>query len=54
MSGSVREAIPDVREWSEGLTECLGVVGSPSRMSVSGRIALPDGLEWSGDSPGCP
>ena len=47
MSGSGREALPnvrewsmahpDVREWSGGPTECPGVVGRLSQMSVSGR-----------------
>ena len=31
------ESHPDVREWSGGPPECLGVVGRPSRMSGSGR-----------------
>ena len=33
---------PDIREWSEGLPGCTRVVGRPSRMSESGRDALPD------------
>ena len=42
MTGSGREAFPDVWEWSGGPPECLGVVRSPSRMSGSGLEALPD------------
>ena len=42
MSGSDREALRDVREWSRGPPVCPGVVGSPSRMSGSGRNGLPD------------
>ena len=58
MSRSGREAISDVREWSEMTpgcpgevvrpSRCLGVVGSPSQMSGCGREALPDVQEWSG------
>ena len=43
MSGSGREysgGLPDVREWSVGPLKCTGVVGRPSRMSMSGREAL--------------
>ena len=64
MSGSDREAHPDVREWSGGLPnvrelfgvphECLEVVERPSRMSGSGWESLPDGWEWSKDYPECP
>ena len=39
MSGSVREVLPDVEEWSRGRRRCLGVVGRPSRMSGSFREA---------------
>ena len=46
MSSSVRLALKDVREWSGVPSGCLGVVGRPSRMSVSGREALPDVLKW--------
>ena len=52
LSGSGREALPDVsvwsrgppnvKEWSEGLPGCPGVVGRPSRMSGSGREAISD------------
>ena len=55
MSGSGREAIPDVQELSEdplgcpgvvgGLPECPGVVGSPSLMSKGCREALMEVLE---------
>ena len=57
MSGSGREVLPDVREWSRNLSGCLGVVRRPSRMSTSGgrpsRISgsgwetLLDDREWS-------
>ena len=40
MSGSGREALADVREWSGGPFECPGVVGRLSRMPGSGREAL--------------
>ena len=50
-----------VQEWSRGLPrypqgtdECLGVVGSLSRMSKSGLEALLDVWECSGGPPGCP
>ena len=39
MSGSGREARPDVRDWSGGPPGFPGVVGS-------GRAALPDVPEW--------
>ena len=52
MSGSGRESLEDVREWSGGLPGCPGVVHRPqgcpgvvrrrSRMSVTGRETLPD------------
>ena len=38
----VREALPDIREWLGVPSECQGVVGSPSRMSGSCQVALPD------------
>ena len=51
MSGTGREALPDVREWWNALQDvrqwsvstpkCPGVVGSPSRKSRSGQEALP-------------
>ena len=40
-SGSGRESLPEVREWSEG----------PSRRSGSDREAHPKFQKWSGDSP---
>ena len=46
MSGSGREAIPDVQELSGGPPGCLGVVVMPSRMSVSLQ-------ERSGGPAGC-
>ena len=64
MSGSGREALPDIREWSGLSPGCPGVVGIISRMSGSGRgpswmsgssqKAFPDVREWSGGPPGCP
>ena len=41
-SGNGREALPDVREWSGGLSGCPGVVVRPTQMSRSGREAFPD------------
>ena len=41
MSGSGREALQDVMEWSGGHPGCPGVVGRPSRMSDSCRESLP-------------
>ena len=59
MSGSGREAFPDVREWSRISLGSSGVVGRPSRLSGNGpetlpdvREPLPDGREWSGASLG--
>ena len=40
MSGSDREALPEVQEWSEDPSGCPGVVGRPSRISKSGREAI--------------
>ena len=42
MSESGRETLPDVQEWSVGPPGCPGVVGSPSRMTWSGREAIPN------------
>ena len=42
-----QEAHLDVRKWSGGLHGCPGVVGSPSRMSKSGREALTGGWDSS-------
>ena len=63
MSGSGREVLPDVREWSRGYPECPGVVGRSSRLYVSGgrpfqmtgsgRDSLTDVRKWSGDPPAC-
>ena len=53
MSGSVWEALPDVREWSDSIPGCPGVVGRLSRMTGSGRETLPVVREWSGDPFDC-
>ena len=67
MSGSGREPLPDVQEWSGGPSGCPGVFrrssrvfGRPSRMSESGWETItggqkyfPDVWEWSGGPPGC-
>ena len=47
MSGSSREALPNVRKWSGGPPKCSGVVWRPSQMYECGREALPDVREWS-------
>ena len=44
--GSVWEALPDVREWSDGPPRC-------PRVARSSRETLPDVREWSGGHPGC-
>ena len=71
MSGSGREALPDVQQSSGGPPEYIGVVGRPSRivgsptwMSGSGRVAHLDDRElsedhldvreWSEDPVECP
>ena len=46
MSGSGREALPDVRDWSEDPRGCPGVVGRPSWISGSGQEDFPDVREW--------
>ena len=46
MSGSRLDALLNVREWSVDPAGCPGVVDKPSRMSKSGREALPDVWEW--------
>ena len=51
MFGSDRETLLVVRQWSGDPPGCPGEVGSPSLMSRSGREALPDVWEWSGDLP---
>ena len=48
MSGSSREALPDVREWSGGPPGGPGVVVRPFRRSGSGREALLNDREWVG------
>ena len=48
MSGSSREALPDVQVWSDGPPGCPEVVGKPSQMSGSGWEALPDFWECPG------
>ena len=53
MSWSIRNALADVREWSVGSLECPGVVGRPSRMSGSGRKALPNVWEPLSDVREC-
>ena len=40
MSGSGREDLPDVREWSRGPPGCPGVIGRPTQMFASGRESL--------------
>ena len=60
----VQEALPNVWEWSGYSLGCPGVIKRPSRMSGSGREALPDVWggrealtdvqERSGVSPGFP
>ena len=45
MFGSVREALPDVWEWTGGPSGCPGVVGSPSWMSRSVQKAHPHAQE---------
>ena len=64
LSGSDRETLPDVQEWSGDPPGCSGVVGWPTRMSGSGRETLPDVLiaretlpdvqEWSEILPNVP
>ena len=54
MSGSGREALPNVRELSVGPPECAGVVERTSQMSGSGLEALPDVWELSEGLPRCP
>ena len=54
MSESNQEGILDVREWSEGLFGCPGVVVSSSRMSGSGPKSLSEVRKWSEGPPGCP
>ena len=46
MSGSGREALSDVQEWSGGLPRCAGMFESQSIMTRSGWEALQDVWEW--------
>ena len=41
MSGSGRDSLLDVREWTTGPLECPEVVRRPSQMTGSDREALP-------------
>ena len=52
MTGSDREALPEVREWSGSPPECPGVVERPSRKSGILQEALPEVRVWSGGPPG--
>ena len=49
MSGTGREALANVWEWSGDTPSFLGLVGRPSRISRSGRESLPDVRKWSGE-----
>ena len=51
MSGNGREALPDVREWSEGYPGSPRVVRRSSRRSGSGRASHPDVMSWSVGPP---
>ena len=42
MSGSGREALPNIRAWLRGPLKCSRVVGTTSQISGSGREALPN------------
>ena len=53
MSGSGREALPDVREWLGGPPGCPGVVCSRSQMSGTGQETLSDVWELLGGPFGC-
>ena len=46
MSGSGRDALPNVQEWLRVPHGCPGFVSRPSRMSRSCRDVLPDDLKW--------
>ena len=54
MSGSGREALPDVWDWSGGPPVCPVVLRWHSRMSWSGREVHPDLWEWAGGPLVCP
>ena len=47
MSGSGREALTEVREWSGVTFKSPKGVGRPSQMSGSGPEYLPEVREWS-------
>ena len=53
MSGSSREALPNVQVWWGVPPKCQGVVGRPSRMSRCGGESLPNVREWLGGRPEC-
>ena len=48
------EDLPNVRKWSGHPPGCLGVIGSPSLMSLNGREFIPDVWERSGGPHRCP
>ena len=54
MSGSGREVLSDVQEWSGGPPVCKGVVARLSWIAGSGREAPPLVREWSRCPRGCP
>ena len=54
MSGSGREVLKNIREWSKDHPGCPGVSGWPFRIIGSGREAHPNIREWSRNPPGCP
>ena len=54
ITGSGREALPIVLEWSGGLPECPGMVERVSQISGRSREAIPDVRKWSEDPPVCP
>ena len=53
MSGSAREALSDVCEWSGCSWGFAREVGRPCQMSGSGRGTLGDVRQWSLDPPRC-
>ena len=53
MSWRGREALPDVQERSEVSPGYPGLAERPSQMSESGREALRNVREWSGDTTKC-
>ena len=54
MSGSGRETLPNVSEWSGVPPGCPVVVSWPSWMSGSGQQSLPDVRQWMGGLHECP